>query len=128
MFVFEGFDIESTGGVKEDVINKAIADIGVEFSAEFYDYLLNYGTVEFNGNELFGLGVNGYCNIVNATNKEKALSARFPDGYCVIYNIGVDSVLILLGSDGCIYEYTPQHISKIYDSFNAWILDELVKM
>lgn len=126
--IFDGYIIKTSGGVDNSLIDNAESVLGMQFSSEFREYLLNYGTVELNSNELFGLGINGYRNIVNATQNEKNLSQKFPNGYCVVYNVGVDSVLILLGNDGCIYEYTPKSMKKICDSFNQWIINEFVKL
>ena len=125
--IFDSYDTKTTGGVNKDVVISAEAELGVKFSDDFVEYLVNYGTVELNGNKLFGLGVNGYRNIVRATNKEKSLSENFPQNFVVIYNLGINSVLILLGNDGCVYEYTPQSMKKIFDNFNQWISEEFVK-
>ena len=124
--LFDGYDIESTGGVDKTVIETAEIELGIKFSDEFIEYLNVYGTVELNSSELFGLGIKGYRNIVRATNKERSLSENFPKNCVVIYNLGINSVLILLCEDGCVYEYTPRSMKKIYDTFNKWILDEFV--
>ena len=124
--VFSGYDIISTGGVDKTIIENAEIDLGMKFSAEFREYLLDYGTVELNNNELFGLGVDNYCNVVKSTLDERAYSSAFPPEHCVIYNIGLNSVLVLLGNDGCVYEYSPKSLRKISDSFNQWVLEEFV--
>jgi len=124
--MFEKYDVVMTGGVDKAAVESAETKLGFKFSRNFVDYLFYYGTIELNNNELFGLGIDGYRNIVNATIKERTLSQNFPMNSCVIYNIGVDSVLILLGDDGCVYEYTPRSLKKIFDSFNQWIFEEFV--
>ena len=124
--IFDDYKIKSIGGVSNHVINDAEYDLDMKFSDEFREYLANYGAVELDNKELFGLGIKGYRNIVNATLTEKDLSSGFPCGYCVVYNIGIDSVLILLGNDGCIYEYVPQRIKKIHNSFSQWIINEFL--
>ena len=125
--IFIGRDIESTGGVDFNIICDAEIELGMKFSSDFIEYLNKYGTVEFNNRELFGLGITGYRNIVDATQHEKTLSSNFPSGYCVIYNLGINSILILLGNDGYIYEYTPRSVEIIFKSFNQWIAEEFLK-
>ena len=124
--LFDGYTITVTGGVDKASVELAENALGFKLSSDFVEYLLNYGTVELNGNELFGLGVEDYRNIIIATTDERSLSQNFPENYCVIFNLGINSVLILLGNDGCIYQYSPQGIEKIFDSFNNWILEEYV--
>ena len=125
--LFDKYSIESSGGVEKTIIEAAENELGFKFSDDFIEYLNVYGTVELNGSELFGLGVDGYRNIVRATNKEKSLSENFPSKCVVIYNMGINNLLILLGEDGCIYEYTPRSINKIYNSFSQWVLSEFVE-
>jgi len=126
VLLFEGYKYTHTGGVNKATIESAESELGFKFSDDFVKYLLNYGTVELNNNELFGLGISGYRNIVGATQKERALSQKFPTNCCVVYSLGIDNILILLGNDGCIYEYSPHCIKKIFDSFSQWILEEFV--
>ena len=124
--LFDIHNVTSTGGVEKFVIESAEHQLGMTFSDDFVEYLTQYGTVELGSSELFGLGVTGYRNIVYATNKERSLSDKFPTKYVVIYNLGINSILILLGEDGCIYEYTPKRLRKIFDSFTQWVVTEFI--
>jgi len=125
--LFDNNNVISTGGVKKTIVEAAEKELGINFSKDFVEYLTVYGTVELNDNILFGLGIDGYRNIVHATKKERSLSKNFPSDCIVIYNLGIDSILILLGEDGYVYEYTPQSIKKIFDTFTQWITNEFVE-
>lgn len=119
--------INAAGGVSGEVIAQAEENLGFPFSADYKEYLAKYGMVEHDDNELFGLGKEGYRNVVTATLAEREGTVGFSADYAVIFNLGIDHILILLGKDGAIYEYAYGDIKRIFDSFTQWITEEFLK-
>mgnify|MGYP001493473551 CR=1 FL=1 len=124
MKIFDGFNLICSGGVSSEAVHEAERSLGMVFPDDFTRYLMEYGALESNSNELFGLGIVGYRNIVVSTMREREISVDYPDKMCVIYNLGIDHILILLGENGCIYEKTYTGMKKIYDTFEQWMREE----
>ena len=88
-------DINPKGGASKEQIERAEKRLNLKFSEEYKEYLKEFGAISFFGNEWSGLNIDGYFNVVNMTEDEKALNESFPKKHFVIENIGVDSIFII---------------------------------
>lgn len=102
-------------------IENAQDKLGLQFPEEYKEYLLNYGAIRFNGIELSGLNIDGYLNVVKATEQEKSVNESFPDKMFVIEDLGIDAKIIIGDEKGNIY--LMQHDKKrlICSSFAEYI-------
>lgn len=96
-------DLKALGGCSEEEVQAAEKKLDLAFPEEYKNYLLKYGTVQFNGVELCGLNVTGYLNVVNATEQEKSVNYLFPNKMFVVEDLGIDAKLIVGDEKGNIY-------------------------
>lgn len=73
----EDLDTNLKGGASEEQIIRAEKRLELKFPEEYKDYVKKFGTISFLGNEWTGLNVDGYLNVVNMTEDEKALMNLF---------------------------------------------------
>ena len=92
-------------GCKTTQINTAQKELDLDFPDEFIDYVKEYGVISFYGTEWTGLNVEGYLNVVDATQNERKLNKNFPQGFFVLENQAIDGILILVNSKGVVYSY-----------------------
>lgn len=109
------------GGCSEQQLNEAQIRLGLKFPKEYEEYLLNFGTIRFNGVELCGLNSKGYLNVVEATEQEKEINSDFPTGMYIIEDLGIDSKLIIGDEAGMVYLHQRGKSKKICNSFLEYI-------
>lgn len=114
-------DLKALGGCSKEEIQMAEKALGLVFPEEYKDYLLEYGTVRFNGVELCGLNVTGYLNVVEATEQEKSVNDSFPEKMFVIEDLGVDAKLIIGDEKGNIYLLQRDKKRLVCDSFLKYV-------
>ena len=95
--------IQSVGACSVKELEDAQEKLGLQFPEEYKAYLLNYGAIRFNGIELCGLNINGYLNVVEATEQEKSVNKSFPGNMFVIEDLGIDAKIIIGDEKGNIY-------------------------
>ncbi|MDO5406467.1 MAG: SMI1/KNR4 family protein [Eubacteriales bacterium] len=108
-------------GVSAETVIAAEQKLGVCFSDEFRNYLMEYGVVSFGSHEFMGLGGDMYLDVVGETLNERANNNIFPKNCYLIENLGIDGILILQNEEGEIYELNNAGIKKIFDSFKSYI-------
>lgn len=113
--------VKSIGSCCEEQINEAEEKLKLKFPEEYRKYLLNYGTICFNGVEICGLNVEGYLNVVEATEQEKSVNKSFPQGMFVVEDLGVDAKLIVSDEKGMIYLLQRDKKKVICKSFSEYI-------
>ena len=96
-------DVNPKGGASEEQIERAEKRLGLKFSKEYKEYLKEFGMISFYGTEWSGLNIDGYFNVVNMTEDEKALNKYFPEKYIAIENLAVDGVIFVSNEEGKIY-------------------------
>ncbi|EUB30638.1 MULTISPECIES: SMI1/KNR4 family protein [Fusobacterium] len=96
-------DVNPKGGASEEQIERAEKRLGLKFSKEYKEYLKEFGMISFYGTEWSGLNIDGYFNVVNMTEDEKALNKYFPEKYFAIENLAVDGVIFVSNEEGKIY-------------------------
>lgn len=113
--------VKAIGGASDSQISEAENALGVSFSADYRDYLKNFGVIRFNGIELCGLNISGYLNVVDATMQEKDVNDKFPEGMYVIEDLGVDARLIIGDSTGNVYLLQRDKKKLICSSFTEYV-------
>lgn len=92
-------------GCKTNQIKAAQKKLDLEFPDEYIDYVKEYGAISFYGTEWTGLNVEGYLNVVDATESERKIDKDFPVDCFVLENQAIDGLLILVDSKGNVYSY-----------------------
>lgn len=109
------------GASVEDVIS-AEKKLGLHFSEDYRNYLLEYGCVSFGSHEFLGLGGDSYLDVVEETLREQKNNAGFPITCYMVESIGVDGIQILQDENGHIYELSSAGMKRIYDDLESYIL------
>lgn len=117
----DDLDIISNNGASEEQILRAEKRLELKFPEEYKDYVKEFGAISFLGNEWTGLNVDGYLNVVNMTEDERALNEFFPKKYFVIENIGVDRMLIISDEKGKIYTIQYDKIKFLCNSLSEYL-------
>lgn len=92
-------------GCKTNQIKAAQKKLDLEFPDEYIEYVKEYGVISFYGTEWTGLNVEGYLNVVDATESERKIDKDFPIDCFVLENQAIDGLLILVDSKGNVYSY-----------------------
>lgn len=108
-------------GVGSQEIIDAEKKLGMRFSDDFRNYLMEYGVVSFKNHELMGLGGDDYLNVVLETLNERINDDKFPFNCYIVENLGIDGIFILQDEEGKIYEYSGNSIKKIFDCLKEYI-------
>lgn len=114
-------DVNPKGGASEEQIERAEKRLGLKFSKEYKEYLKEFGMISFYRTEWSGLNIDGYFNVVNMTEDEKALNKYFPEKHFVVENIGVDSIFIISNEDGKIYSIQYDKIEFLCNSLSEYL-------
>lgn len=109
-------------GCSENDVIEAEKKLGVTFSADYKEYVKEFGKISFYGTELTGVNVPPRLDVVNVTLEERKLSSNFPkEGFYVIENLGIDSKIAISNEKGEVYIWTPSSMEKLCDSFSEYI-------
>ena len=114
-------EITSNGRASEEEIIRAEKRLNLKFSKEYKEYVKEFGAISFFGNEWSGLNIDGYFNVVNMTEDERALNESFPEKYFIVENIGVDSIFIISNEDGKIYSIQYDKIEFLCNSLSEYL-------
>jgi hypothetical protein len=117
----DDLNIISNNGASEEQILRAEKRLELKFPEEYKNYVKEFGAISFLGNEWTGLNIDGYLNVVNMTEEERALNEFFPKKYFVIENIGVDRMLIISNEKGEIYTIQYDKIKFLCDSLSEYL-------
>ncbi|TCI28226.1 hypothetical protein EVJ33_14775 [Exiguobacterium sp. SL-10] len=98
-------DAETFTGVGEQEVIQAETELGMKFPETYRAILREFGSVEIDSDEIFGLGVEGYLNVVETTLKEREMAEGKLDHYIVLQNIGIEGILIVVDEQDRVYEY-----------------------
>ncbi len=115
------FKIFQGNGVSADEVKAAETRLGVTFPEEYKRYLRECGILSFGAHELFGLGVSGYLNVVEATEAERKIGRGISAGCFVIENLGIDGVLIIMDVTGNVFSVQGDSKRQIASSFVAYL-------
>jgi len=124
--IFENKKLFSTGGVPLSEVKNAEKELAVSFPEEYKELLVEYGAISVGTHEIAALGVDGYLNVVELTKEERQLAPNNDlEEYIVIQNIGSEGLLIVLDSEGNVYEYVNGQFKHIYKDFFSYLKMEV---
>ena len=112
--------------INSEVIKQAEKELNFKFDDEYKMFLKNFGILSLGTNEIFGLGVEGYMNVIEATLEEREFYGESLEKYIVIQNCGIGNILITLDESGVVYEHRNDENKKIYDSFSEFLKKEIL--
>ena len=117
----KNLDKNLNGGASEEQIERAEKRLGLKFSKEYKEYLKEFGMISFYGTEWSGLNIDGYFNVVNMTEDERALKKYFPEKYFAIENLAVDGVIFVSNEEGKIYSIQYDKKELICNSLSEYL-------
>ena len=100
---------------KEEVI-RAEEQLGLHFSDEYKEYVLEFGAILADGIELTGIAKSKNRNVVNVTLQERELNPSIPNNLYVIENVGIEGIIIWQDENGGIYRSVSDHAPTIIAS------------
>ncbi len=68
-----------------------------------------------------GLNVEGYLNVVTATQRERDLNPDFPAGYFVLENQGIDGLVVAVDEEGRVYSIQYKTKKMICNSISEYL-------
>lgn len=107
------------GNISKTEIEQAEKELNFKFPQEYKSFLEEFGYLCIGSNEIYGLGVQGYLNVITTTKAENIKN------FIVIQNEGT-GYLILLNELGEVFEYSNSISTKIYDSFFEYLIKEIL--
>lgn len=115
-------DVDTFEGVSAEEITAAEQQLGMEFPKTYREILAEFGNLEIGSDEIFGLGVEGYLNVVETTLEERELAKGELDQYIVIQNLGIDGILIVVDENDNVFEYKSGEFKNLLSSTAEYIL------
>lgn len=109
------------GGASDKQIERAEKRLSLKFSDEYKEYVKEFGMIAFNGIEWSGLNIDGYFNVVNMTEDERALNDVLDKEYFVIENVGIDGIIIVSDCEGKIYSIQNDAKKLIFKSLSDYL-------
>lgn len=113
-------------GVEAEEIDKAELALDFRFNTQFRLFLKEFGAMSVGSNEIFGLGISGHMNIVEATKEAREIHKKSLSNLVVIQDYGIGDILITMDEKGFIYESREDENKKIYDSFEEFLKQEIL--
>ena len=107
--------------IKESDILDAEISLGLEFPQEYLNYIRAFGTADFCGHELTGLGLVGKLNVVFATERERGVNKDMPRDMFVLENVGIDGIVIVMDVTGAVYLLQHAILRKVAESLSDYI-------
>ena len=117
---------KTIGNVSEKEIQLAQEELKFTFDNQYKLFLENFGAIACGSNEIFGLGIKGYMNVITATLEARKLHKDSLNEYIVIQDYGIGDILISIDCNGNIYESRNNNNTKIYSSFNEFLEKEII--
>lgn len=106
----------------EEQIKSTEHKLGVSFSEDYKEYLLNFGGILAEGIELSGISYSDHRDVVSLTRTAWALNPKVPHSMYVIEDTRVDGIIVWQDYNGTIYKSLPNNEPiKIADSLAAYI-------
>ncbi|WP_107943256.1 SMI1/KNR4 family protein [Metasolibacillus fluoroglycofenilyticus] len=109
-------------GVSDQEISDTEQKLGMTFPKTYREILSAFGSVDIGSDEIFGLGVEGYSNVVETTLKERDLAKGVLDSFIVIQDLGIDGILIVVDKNDNVYEYKNGDFKNLLSSTAEYIL------
>jgi len=116
------FRLFQAKGCSVEQVMEAERQLGLRFSDEYRNYVLDYGAFSFGSQEFTGLNVDSYINVTDVTLQERGLRDEFPADCYVLQQLGIDGLITLQHQSGTVYQMDESGASsKIADSFSGYL-------
>ena len=97
-------DYVSVKGALLPEIEEAEKKLGLAFSKEYKEYLLECGSASAGGHEFTGIINSGRLNVVCATKIAKCKCSFVPDNFYLIEDSGIDNTFLWQDENGNVYQ------------------------
>lgn len=91
----------------DEQINKAEADLGITFAADYRAYVAAFGAASFEGHELTGVCASPRLNVVQVTAEEREQNPNVAEDWYVLEQLHIDGVVVWQSSSGEVYQTVP---------------------
>ncbi len=109
-------------GATPEQVSQAELELGLSFSDEYQEYLIQYGIAAFDGHEMTGLSQSKRLNVVSVTSDARKKYPDLPSNLYVVEDTGVEELIILQSSDGEVFGCAPNYrLEKLSDSLSEYI-------
>ncbi|KPB04503.1 SMI1/KNR4 family protein [Bacillus sp. CHD6a] len=125
--ILDNADIRTVGPIDEDVITQAEKELNVSFPRSYKEIVKQYGVISAGTDEIFGLGVSGYLNVVESTKEERTLANGELDKYIVIQNLGIEGILIVVDENDNTFEYANGAFTNLFSTTEEYINSQILK-
>lgn len=116
-------DLHKDKGCTAEQIEQAQSKLGLTFPEEYKSYVKNFGCISFGSTKWTGLGFSGGQNTVEATNKEKSASHKFPDGFFVLELLNDGKKAVIVNEEGRVFTMENDRISTFHNYTISQYLD-----
>lgn len=108
--------------IPQDCIHQAEKELNVIFSAEYSNYVAEFGVAIFDGHELTGLCDGKRLDVVHITQEQRTFNKLVPNDWYVVECLDIDDIVIWQDSEGVVYATTPNSKpKKIANSLSEYI-------
>ena len=90
-------------GVSEDEILTAENDLGLHFSKEYKEYLLEFGAASVDGHEFTGIVNSRRLSVVEVTKEEKRKNPNVLIDLYVVEKTNIDHIIVWQNEKGTVY-------------------------
>lgn len=125
--ILDSTDITTVGRIDEDVLAQAEKELKMIFPSSYKEIVKQYGVISTGTDEIFGLGVSGYLNVVESTKEERILADGELDKYIVIQNLGIEGILIVVDENDNVFEYTNGSFTNLFSTTEEYIKSQILK-
>jgi len=106
-------DLLFATSVAETEVLGAEERLGLRFSPEYTEYVMEFGAAMGHGHELTGVLNSERLNVVSATIREREINVQIPKNLYVIENPGINGIIIWQDAEGKVYETSPHSAPKV---------------
>ena len=128
--IINKLDTTYTGnGVGEKAIQMSEEMLGLKFSDEYREYLLNFGVACVSGHELTGICSFPVLDVVDVTLEERKVNSDVPHDLYVVEQNDDDAIIMWQNQKGEIYiSENYEKPEKIYNSLGEYITKVKIMM
>ncbi|MEH6942062.1 SMI1/KNR4 family protein [Bacillus sp. JJ722] len=124
--VIENAGVDFVGGTNDKIIELAEKELSFKFPDSYKEILKKFGVISIGSHEIFGLGVDGYLNVVEATRSERKRYPQVLEQFIIIQNLSMEGALILLNCNGEVFEFNNGNTKLISKSLLQYIQEEII--
>ncbi|MGE7673450.1 SMI1/KNR4 family protein [Lysinibacillus sp. NPDC094403] len=124
--ILKNEDITTVGAIDDDIIVQAEKELDMVFPNSYRKIVKQYGVISAGTDEIFGLGVSGYLNVIETTKEERILANGDLDKYVVIQNLGVEGILIVVDENDNVFEFVNGEFTNLFSTTEEYIKSQIL--